>query len=148
MHARLHLHELRAEPLAASFGSEMLGRESASAAASAYHLSLIAMTNRIAELNDAFRSAFVGGEVYLTRGIASLPTSGQEAIIERVRAFDDFSAENDPHGEHDFGSFEFSGDKIFWKIDCYDRDLKFGSPNPADPSLTRRVLTILLAEEW
>jgi Protein of unknown function (DUF3768) len=105
------------------------------------------MTNRIAELNDAFRTTFVGGEVYLTRGVAAMATS-QQAIMERVRAFNDFSAENDPHGEHDFGSFEFSGEKIFWKIDCYDRDLKWGSPDPGDPSVTRRVLTILLAEEW
>jgi Protein of unknown function (DUF3768) len=55
---------------------------------------------------------------------------------------------NDPHGEHDFGSFEYSGQTIFWKIDYYDMRLKWGSPDPADPAVTRRVLTILLAEEY
>jgi hypothetical protein len=106
------------------------------------------MSNRIAELNDAFRTTFVGGEVYLTCGVYSMPACDQQTIMQRVRAFDAFTPENDPYGEHDFGSFEFSGDKLFWKIDCYDRDLEMGSPDPADPSVTRRVLTILLAEEW
>jgi hypothetical protein len=106
------------------------------------------MANRIAELNDALRTTFVGGEVFLTRGISTKPASGQQAIMARVRAFTDFTPENDPYGEHDFGSFEFLGETIFWKVDCYDRDLMRGSPDPADPSVTRRVLTILLAEEW
>lgn len=106
------------------------------------------MSNRIAELNDAFRTTFVGGEVCLTLGIAAMPTSAREAIMARVRAFNAFTPANDPNGEHEFGSFEFSEDTVFWKIDCYDRQLKSGSPDPADPAVTRRVLTILLAEEW
>jgi hypothetical protein len=65
-----------------------------------------------------------------------------------VFKFSDFTPDNDPHGEHDFGSFEHAGKSIFWKIDCYDRDLNFGSPNPADPNVTARVLTVLLAEEY
>jgi len=55
---------------------------------------------------------------------------------------------NDPWGEHDFGSFEHNGNTIFWKIDCYDREMKHGSPNPADATVTQRVLTVLLAEEY
>jgi hypothetical protein len=65
-----------------------------------------------------------------------------------VREFSDFTEDNDPHGEHDFGSFELDGETLFWKIDAYDTDYNFGSPNPADPAVTRRVLTILLAEEY
>jgi hypothetical protein len=55
---------------------------------------------------------------------------------------------NDPHEEHDFGSFEHAGKTIFWKIDCYDRDLNYGSPDPADPIVTARILTVMLAEEY
>ena len=57
-------------------------------------------------------------------------------------------AHNDPHGEHDFGSFEIDDRKVFWKIDCYDAAMEFGSEDPADPSKTTRVLTIMLASEY
>jgi hypothetical protein len=56
--------------------------------------------------------------------------------------------DNDPYSEHDFGSFEIEGDKFFWKIDCYDKTLEFGSPDPTDPSVTTRLLTIMLASEY
>jgi Protein of unknown function (DUF3768) len=102
----------------------------------------------IAEQNDAFRRSFIGGQVFITRGISALPLNAQAAITDRVRCFEEFEESNDPYGEHDFGSFEYSGQTIFWKIDCYDTKLKWGSPDPADPSVTRRVLTILLAEEY
>ena len=68
--------------------------------------------------------------------------------MEAVRAFDDFSENNDPYGEHDFGNFTLDGADVFWKIDYYDNDLRDGSPNPAEPALTKRVLTVLLAEEY
>jgi hypothetical protein len=102
----------------------------------------------IAELNDAFRRSFTGGQVVVTDGIHALPSDVQAVIIERVRSFEAFDADNDPHGEHDFGSFEHDGQTIFWKIDLYDRDYKFYSPDPIDPAKTNRVLTILLAEEY
>ena len=65
-----------------------------------------------------------------------------------MRAYDRFTADNDPHGEHDFGSFELSGERLFWKIDYYDLDLQFGSNDPCEPALTRRVLTLMLASEY
>lgn len=65
-----------------------------------------------------------------------------------MNLFADFSEENDPHGEHDFGSFRYNGELIYWKIDYYDKAMEFGSPDPADPAVTTRILTILLAEEW
>jgi hypothetical protein len=102
----------------------------------------------IAELNDAFRQSFAGGEVFTTRGISALPRDAQSAIIERVRVFDGFNEDNDPHGEHDFGSFDYDGCKVFWKIDLYDLTRQFYSSNPTDPAKTVRVLTILLAEEY
>jgi hypothetical protein len=106
------------------------------------------MTLSIADLNVALRANMVGGDVYLTRGIHSLPISAQRAIVRLVRTFDAFGPDNDPYGEHDFGSFDYSGMSIFWKIDYYDTNLKWHSPNPADPAVTRRVLTILLSEEY
>lgn len=68
--------------------------------------------------------------------------------MKRVRGFDAFTDDNDPYGEHDFGSFEYAGRTIFWKIDCYDRDLNYGSPDPSDETVTARVLTVMLAEEY
>jgi hypothetical protein len=82
-----------------------------------------------------------------TSGISSLSFDEQLAIIAKVKGFDDFSPDNDPHGEHDFGSFDFKDEKIFWKIDYYDQNIKYGSEDPADPSQTTRVLTVMLARE-
>lgn len=106
-------------------------------------------TNTIAQLNDLLRTTFIGGQIVVTAGIAALSPDIQEAIITKVRTFDDFSEGNDPYGERDFGAFDQSGaGKIFWKIDYYDATLTKGSEDPADPKQTRRVLTILLSEEW
>ena len=68
--------------------------------------------------------------------------------IRRVATFSELTADNDPHGEHDFGSFEIAGRKFFWKIDAYDAKMEFGSEDPSDPVKTTRVLTIMLAEEY
>ena len=106
-------------------------------------------TARIRELNDAFRTTFIGnGDVYLTRGVAALPGMEQSAIIERVQTFEDFTPENDPYYEHDFGSFRLCGRRFFWKIDYYDCAMEHGSENQSDPEQTTRVLTIMLASEY
>ena len=62
--------------------------------------------------------------------------------------FDSFTEDNDPHGEHDFGAFDFKDERIFWKIDYYDAACEYGCEDPADPSKTTRVLTIMLASEY
>jgi hypothetical protein len=59
-----------------------------------------------------------------------------------------FTTDNDPNGEHDFGSFTLVGRKFFWKIEYYDKELRYGSENPADPGVTTRVLTLMLASEY
>ena len=102
----------------------------------------------IRDLNDAFRRSFVGGRVVQTCGIVELPSDVRAKVIQCVSTFDAFSADNDPHGEHDFGAFEVAGQKFFFKIDYYDKTLESGSQNPADPTITTRVLTIMLAEEY
>jgi hypothetical protein len=105
-------------------------------------------TAKIRGLNDALRTLTGEGRIAVTAGIAALPPHEQSAILDRVFAFTAFTPDNDPYGEHDFGSFEHAGKTIFWKIDAYDRALKFGSPDPSDPAVTTRVLTVLLAEEY
>jgi hypothetical protein len=103
---------------------------------------------QIQQLNDAFRRSFVGGVVVVTAGFESLPPDRRCAILRKVRAFDQFNADNDPHGEHDFGLIEDGGARYFWKIEYYDRDMELMSPDPADPSVTTRVLTVMLADEY
>jgi hypothetical protein len=114
-------------------------------------------TRRIRELNDQFRTskddAVSGklGQFHLTNGVLNLDSTDIVAIGKRVAEFNAFTADNDPHGEHDFGSFDYTGmksAKIFWKIDYYTPDLKHGSPDPADPTVTCRVLTIMLSSEY
>jgi hypothetical protein len=102
----------------------------------------------IRELNDAFRQSFAGGAVLMTAGIINLGRTAQFAILEKVRAFTQFDTGNDPYHEHDFGAFTHDGEQIFFKIDYYDADLCHGSPDPSDPSITRRVLTIMLASDY
>lgn len=71
-----------------------------------------------------------------------------EAALAAVAAFDGFDTENDPHGEHDFGALTVAGVRLLWKVDYYDAAMTGGSPDPADPSVTTRVLTVMLAHEW
>lgn len=84
----------------------------------------------------------------ITAGIQEISISDYAHIIQKVRDFDTFTPDIDPHGEHDFGSFRHGGETIFWKFDYYDRTLAAGSENPADPEATIRVLTIMLASEY
>ncbi len=102
----------------------------------------------IALLNDAFRRDPSGGQLFATAGVISLGETALPSVLELVRTFDAFTPDNDPYGEHDFGSIDWHGDRLFWKIDYYDRSLRLGSPDPLDPSLTIRVLTVMLASEY
>ena len=106
--------------------------------------------DRIRELNDTFRKTFdlKLGKVVLTPGISEFGADIKVRIMMAVREFTAFDEGNDPHGEHDFGAFEHNGNSIYWRIDCYDRDMRGGSLDAADPAVTRRVLTIMLAEEY
>lgn len=103
---------------------------------------------KIKQLNDAFRKSFSGGKVLLTCGIASLPLVQQNEVINKVKNFNDFTEDNDPYGEHDFGCFDYRGKQIFWKIDLYDLNYEFYSPQPDDETQTNRVLMIMFAEEY
>ncbi len=105
-------------------------------------------TDRIRVLNDNFRTTLVGGQVVMTQGVSELPLDTKARVIIAVRSFEQFTPENDPHGEHDFGSFTVDGETYFFKIDYYALDMVGGSENPADPETTTRVLTIMRADEY
>ena len=99
-------------------------------------------------LNDSFRKHLLGGKVMLTKGIYSKGQKAINEILYRVKTFDNFTMGNDPYNEHDYGSFEYAGQRIIWKIDYYDKDLRYFSDSPEDVSKTIRVMTVMLAEEY
>ena len=105
-------------------------------------------SDRIRLLNDNFRTTFVGGRVVMTQGVSEMPMDAKARIFLSVQSFKAFDTDNDPHGEHDFGSIELAGETYFFKVDYYSPDLKGGSEDPADPEKTTRVLTILRADEY
>ena len=102
----------------------------------------------IAKLNDRFRRTGLGGQIALSRAIASLPLADRQAILGRVRGFNDFSEYSDPFCVHEAGAFDFDGvGRVLWMIEYYDPSLNWHSENPSDPSQTVRVLTVMLASE-
>ena len=103
---------------------------------------------RIRALNDTFRRTITSNLTVMTPGIAALGQTAVDRIVETITTFDDFCHANDPYEEHDFGSFDAAGQTIFFKIDYYDQNLAGHSPDPADPSVTQRVMTIMLAAEY
>lgn len=105
-------------------------------------------TQRIRALNDQLRHNLSTGVAVMTPGIAALGREAAERIIKTIATFDDFCHANDPHEEHDFGSFEAEGHTIFFKIDYFDRNLTYHSPDPTDPVVTVRAITVMLADEY
>ena len=105
-------------------------------------------SRQIALLNDAFRTTFVGGTVCVTAGLHMIGDEFVTAALLGAREFSVFGDDNDPYGEHDFGTFEVEGRRLLWKIDYFDPTMTRGSDNPANLAETRRVLTVMLAEEY
>jgi hypothetical protein len=105
-------------------------------------------TARIRALNDRLRTTGRGGDVVITGGVAALPGPVQAAVMAAVQGCAGFTPHNDPHGEHDCAALEVEGHRVLFTIDCYDVTLGGGPPDPADPAVTRRVLTIMLAEGY
>jgi len=105
-------------------------------------------TDRIRALNDELRRNLPNGHAVMTTGIAALGAEAVARIVNTVAVYDDFCHANDPYEEHDFGSFEADGQVIFFKIDYFDKNLACHSPDPTDPSVTERVITIMLAGEY
>jgi len=105
-------------------------------------------TARIRALNDELRQRLIGGMAVMTPGIAALGPEAVARIVKTIEVYDDFCHANDPHQEHDFGAFDVEGQRVFFKIDYYDKALAMHSPDPADAAVTQRVITIMLAQEY
>lgn len=105
-------------------------------------------TEIIRKLNDNFRTCLKGGKVMLTIGIRSKAENEVTEILEKVVNFNDFSKNNDPYLEHDMGRFDHNGEKIIWKIDYYDKNMQYHSPDPSDSTKTVRVMIVMTANEY
>lgn len=102
----------------------------------------------IAKLNDQLRKTGCGGLIMVTNGVRALPDYDIGALLAALAAYDAFDVHNDPHGERDFGDLTVGETDLLWKIDYYDRELCFASPDPADDAVTMRVLTVMLESEY
>ena len=103
---------------------------------------------KIRELNDAFRRKFAGGRVVVTHGVDILSGEVKAKVIAAVQNFTNFHKANDPHHEHDFGSFAVDAVFYCWKIDYYDLAMSQHSLDATNPDATIRVLTIMCANEY
>ena len=102
----------------------------------------------IARLNDELRCSGRGGRIVLTSGAQAMGAVLIAQMLEAIRRFDAFDQNNDPYGEHDCAMLDVEGHSFLWKIDYYDTAMVLHSPDPADPELTCRVLTVMLADEY
>ena len=103
---------------------------------------------QIRDLNDRFRKFQIGGTAIATPSIMDMGAHALHQIMQEVADFDAFTEDNDPYGEHDFGSFEFCGETVFWKFDYYDLDYSMRSLDPSDLTITARMLTVMLGDEY
>jgi hypothetical protein len=111
-------------------------------------MSAKSQTARIRDLNDAFRAALADSQCITTPGVCELGNTFMKKAVAAARAFEDFTPDNDLDGEHDFGAFRIGDQRLVWKIDYYDPTLRFGSRDPSDPAETKRVLTVMMADEY
>ena len=103
---------------------------------------------KIRELNDRLRIEGRGGITHMTNGVAALGLPTVNALFKAIAAFQAFTPDNNPWGEHDCAVMEIEGLRLIWKIDYYDRTRTYHSPDAADPKVTVRVLTVMLADEY
>jgi hypothetical protein len=105
-------------------------------------------STRICALNDELRRFGRGGRIMITSRIQTLGTEGVAHVLAPVAGFDAFTGDNDPYNEHDCAILTVDGHRVKFKIDYYDRYLAYHSPDPSDPAVTERVMTVMLASEY
>jgi hypothetical protein len=103
---------------------------------------------RICALNDQLRRFGRGGRIMITSGIQALGAEAVARVLAAVAGFDAFTVDNDPYGEHDCAILTVDGVRVLFKIDYYDRSITYHSPDPSDPTVTERVMTVMLASEY
>lgn len=103
---------------------------------------------RIARMNDQLRKTGQGGTIMVTRGVRTLAGFSRDKLLAALAAYEGFDEDNDPHGERDLGDIDLWGAELLWKVEYFSPDMQFASNDPADPGITQRVLTVLLAEEY
>lgn len=108
------------------------------------------MSKSIAEINDQFRRYENRnlGRYVMTSGVRALPLEKQAQLIALVKNFDSFTTGNDPYGERDFGKVVLDDESFCWRIDYYAPDYRYGSEDPSNPEVTRRVMTIMQSSEY
>lgn len=84
----------------------------------------------------------------ITDGVRRITGFDAAELATALASYTGFDQDNDPHGERDFGDLSLWGYDLLFKVDYYDRELKYGSDDPADPDQTHRVLTVMLASDW
>ena len=102
----------------------------------------------IAQLNDTLRKTGTGGSVMVTQSVMRLTGFDAAELAAALADYDGFDADNDPHGERDFGDLMLWGTDLLFKIDYHDAAMEFGSEDPANPEVTNRVLTVMSAADW
>lgn len=105
-------------------------------------------TDQIATMNDDLRRDLTLGTAVMTVGVAALGPEFIERVVRTVATYDKFDEGNNPNGERDLGCFELDGHRLLWKVDYFDKSMTYHSPDPSDPTVTERVITLMLAEEY
>lgn len=104
-------------------------------------------SKRLRHLNDLLRTTLKGGKFEMTAGVRELPGDLRAQALSVLRSYDNFNPENDPFNEHEFGSFDIADRRFCWRIEAFDKHLRYGSDDPTDPKKTTRVLTLMLSSE-
>jgi hypothetical protein len=128
--------------------SQRLGTPDQSSPANPASRSASERTQRIRDLNDQLRTMGRGGIIHMTNGVAALGLPTVDVIFACIADFIGFTPDNDPWGEHDCAVMTILDHRIIWKIDYYDRTRTYHSPDPGDPKVTVRVMTVMLADEY
>lgn len=103
---------------------------------------------QIANLNDQLRTGQGQGKIVVTKAVHALTGFDTDVLMAALAGYDGFDADNDPHGERDFGDLTVFGTDLLWKVDYFDAAMEFGSEDPANPDVTTRVLTVMTAADW
>ena len=93
---------------------------------------------KIIELNDQLRTTFRGGRVQMTPTVFALDSQLRGRALCALSRYNKFADGDD----HDWGVFIFGGYSFEWHIEYRAMSGVGVSPDPTDPAITMRVLTL------